>query len=123
MSISSRIVTPLEKTKLWARIISILGFIVGGINIFTIVGDMAHGIVDPKLFVPLGFAAVLFYFSYMAGQYANRISRFSKSLRESDLAAALKSQLAVWRLIGLFGLFAFLFVIMLIFLDIANAFV
>ena len=120
--VSSRIVDSLGKTKIWPRVISILGFILGGLITFNIFGSLAYGVWDAQVVLHLIFCGIIFYFSFVAGQYANRLSRFSRSQSESDLASALKSQHAIWRLMGILWVFGALFIVMAIFLDIANAF-
>ena len=122
-AISSKLLKPLEKTQLWARVLSILGFTIFSLAVLVTLGTFATGRLNPVSLISILLAAIFYFYpSYKLGQYASRIKRASVSQSESSVIAALEAQHAIWRFIGIIGLISVVFFVMFIILSFANAF-
>jgi hypothetical protein len=97
----------LQRTQPWARLIGIVGLVIGGLHILIVIGGggamIATGNADGAgLLAVVPLIALFFIFpSLYLVRYANRIRDFVTHGQQSQLEAALEAQRSFWKFIGI----------------------
>ena len=115
----SGLLAPLENTKLWVRICSIVGFISTAFMVLAAIGIMAAGS-QVTAGMPFGagigilylvLAAIYFFASWYLHKYAGAISQAQESQSMTDISNALNYQKSFWKLVGILALIMIVFMI------------